>query len=208
MPRSAMRSLLILVVAGLVGAQGEWPQFRGNPQLTGVAAGSVPVDLKLLWSFDAGESIESSAAISGGTVYLGSYSKDLLAIDLETGKLRWKYRATDVIGESSPAVAGGIVYVASNTASGTIYAVNATTGALVWSRTPSPQQFIFGSPVVADGRLYAVSDNGHVYAFADVPSTATLAPSLFEPLTIGVIVAVVAVAAAVVILVRRSRRGR
>ena len=45
------------------------------------------------------------------TVYVGSQSKDLLAIDLETGKLRWKYRATDSIGESSPAVYEGIVYV-------------------------------------------------------------------------------------------------
>ena len=93
MPRPVMRLLLIFVVAGLVGAADEWPQFRGNPQLTGVATGSVPANLKLLWSFDAGESIESSAAISGGTVYVGSQSKELLAIDLETGKLRWKYRA-------------------------------------------------------------------------------------------------------------------
>ena len=74
----------------------EWPQFRGNPQLTGVAAGPVPAVLKLLWTYDAGESIESSAAIAGGTVYVGSQSKDLLAIDLATGKLRWKYRATEI----------------------------------------------------------------------------------------------------------------
>src|ERR1035441_2896915 len=64
----------------------DWPQFRGNPQLTGVAAGPVPTTLKLLWTYDAGESIESSAAIPGGTVYVDLQSKDLLAIDLATGK--------------------------------------------------------------------------------------------------------------------------
>src|SRR5665811_1989331 len=69
--------------------------------------------LKLLWTYDAGEAIESSAAIAGGTVYVGAQSKDLLAIDLATGKLLWKYRATAGIGESSPAIAdsiGGAVF--------------------------------------------------------------------------------------------------
>src|SRR5437762_1872708 len=76
----------------LLPAADEWPQFRGNPQLTGVAAGAVPADLKLLWTYEAGDAIESSAAISGGAVYVGVQSADLLAIDLQTGKLRWKYR--------------------------------------------------------------------------------------------------------------------
>ena len=37
-----MRPLLLLLVAGLLGGADEWPQFRGNPHLTGVAAGPVP----------------------------------------------------------------------------------------------------------------------------------------------------------------------
>src|SRR6266581_1136389 len=82
-------------------AQGEWTQFRGNPQLTGVAASSLPANLKLLWTYEAGDSIESSAAISGGAVYVGVQTGDLVAIDLQTGKLRWKYRAMEGIAESS-----------------------------------------------------------------------------------------------------------
>src|ERR1019366_7832432 len=72
---------LCLVAAALLSAApaaDDWPQFRGNPQLTGVAAGPVPAMLKLLWTYDAGEAIESSAAIAGGTVYVGAQSKDLL----------------------------------------------------------------------------------------------------------------------------------
>ena len=56
---------LCLTAAALLGAApvaGEWPQFRGNPQLTGVAAGGVPANLKLLWTYDAGESIEIGRA--------------------------------------------------------------------------------------------------------------------------------------------------
>ena len=45
-------------------AADEWPQFRNDPSLTGVSASPVPKTLKLLWTFDAGDSIESSAAIS------------------------------------------------------------------------------------------------------------------------------------------------
>ncbi|MFA5192112.1 MAG: hypothetical protein WC740_15400, partial [Verrucomicrobiia bacterium] len=41
----------------------DWPMFRGNPQLTGVAAGSLAPKLKLAWTFKAEDSVESSAAI-------------------------------------------------------------------------------------------------------------------------------------------------
>jgi len=44
-----MRPLLLLFAPLLLAAADEWPQFRGNPQLTGVAAGTVPANLKLLW---------------------------------------------------------------------------------------------------------------------------------------------------------------
>src|SRR4030095_2119511 len=49
-----------------------WSQFRGNERLTGVSESKVSADLKLLWTFEAGESIESSAVIVGGTVFVGS----------------------------------------------------------------------------------------------------------------------------------------
>ena len=48
--------------------------------------------------------MESSAAIAGGAVYVGAATGEVLAIDMQTGKLRWKYKAGEGIGESSPAV--------------------------------------------------------------------------------------------------------
>ena len=110
-----MRRLLALLLPAILSAADEWPQFRGNPQLTGVTASVVPATLKLLWTYEAGDAIESSAAISGGSVYVGAQTAELLAIDLATGKLRWKYKAQDGIGESSPAVANGVVYAAGGT---------------------------------------------------------------------------------------------
>ncbi len=62
-----MRVLAIFLLAGMLGAADDWPQFRGNPQLTGVAAAALPATLKLLWTYEAGDVIESSAAIVSGT---------------------------------------------------------------------------------------------------------------------------------------------
>src|SRR5258708_3777548 len=122
-------SLLIILLPGLLllprllGAADEWPQFRGNPQLTGVSAAALAPNLKLAWTYEAGEAIESSAAIAAGSVYVGVESGDLLAIDLQTGKLRWKYRTQEGIGESSPAVHEGVVYIGD--LSGLLHAVRA-----------------------------------------------------------------------------------
>ena len=152
----------LLFGAALLAGAAEWPQFRANPQLTGVAADPVPAALKLLWTYDAGESVESSAAISAGTVYVGSRSKDLLAIDLETGKLRWKYRATDEIGESSPAVSDGVVYVGD--LAGILYAVNAADGKALW--TFKTEAEIKSSPVVAGDRILIGSYDNRLYCLA------------------------------------------
>ena len=51
------------------------------------------------------------AAIADGVVYVGSCTGDLLALDLATGQLHWKYATGSPIGESSPAVGGDAVFV-------------------------------------------------------------------------------------------------
>jgi len=155
--------LFPFLFAGLLAAAADdWPQFRGNPQLTGVSTSSVPDRLRLLWTYDAGESIESSAGIVDGTVYVGSQSKDLLAIDLETGKLRWKYRAADSIGESSPAVFDGVVYVGD--LSGVLYAVRAADGKCLWTFKTGAE--IRSSPVVAADRLLIGSYDANLYCLS------------------------------------------
>ena len=106
-----------------------WPQFRNTASLTGVSSSALPATLKVLWTYDAGSAVESSAAIVDGTVYVGASTGELLAIDLASGKAKWKYRAATPdfgIGESSPAVAGGVVYIGDLT--GVLHAVDAATG--------------------------------------------------------------------------------
>ena len=69
----------------------EWRQFRGTPRLTGNSSTTLPATLKVLWTYDVGDLIDSSAAIANGVVYVGGGNGDLIALDLASGKLRWKY---------------------------------------------------------------------------------------------------------------------
>src|SRR5438552_16669341 len=87
-----------------------WPQFRGNLQNTAISLSPVPKELKLLWTYEDGESVESSAAIENGVVYIGTHKSELLALDLQSGAVRWKY-ATGDIETSSPCVSNGLVYI-------------------------------------------------------------------------------------------------
>ena len=103
---------LMLVVLFTVSAFAEWPQFRGNPSLTGIATGTLPPEnLKLLWTWEGGESFESSPVIAGGVAYIGAGNGDLVAIDMATGKTKWKYKTGAELGESTPAVGSGAVFI-------------------------------------------------------------------------------------------------
>ena len=68
-------------------------------------------------------------------MYVGSQTGDLHAVNLADGKLKWKYKASpDGIGESSPAVAAGLVYIGD--LSGTVHAVDVDK--LPWVKTRFP----------------------------------------------------------------------
>ena len=68
-----------------------WGQFRGNHQLTGVSQSQVSSSLKQVWTYEAGDAIESSAAIVGGTVFVGSQKGELIALSLDNGSVYWKF---------------------------------------------------------------------------------------------------------------------
>jgi eukaryotic-like serine/threonine-protein kinase len=126
-----------------------WSQFRGNHRLTGVSQSAVPNTLKLLWTYEAGESIESSAAIVGGTVFVGSQKGELIALNLENGSVYWKFATGSPIGESSPAFSAGVVYIGD--LNGWINAINASNGEKLWAYKTGGE--IKSSPVVVGDRV-------------------------------------------------------
>ncbi len=149
---------------------GEWRQFRGTPRLTGVSASTPPATLKVIWTYELGDVVESSAAIVGGVVYVGGGNGDLVALDFESGALRWKYTTGNLIGESSPTVTADTVFIGD--LGGIFHAVNITDGKPRW--TFKTMSEIKASPVVvsdvalsggARGDTVLIgSYDGHLYA--------------------------------------------
>ena len=154
--------LLALTVATLHAQETpaeNWSQFRGNPRLTGVSDSKVPAELKLLWTFEAGDSIESSAAVVGGTVFVGSQKGELVSLNLDNGAVYWKYQTDNPIGESSPAYSDGKVYVGD--LGGVLHAVNASDGKRVWTMKTGSE--IKSSPVVVGDRILIGSYDENLY---------------------------------------------
>ena len=121
----------------------------------------MPASLKLLWTYEAGDAIESSAAIADGTVFVGSQTGELHAVNLADGASKWKYKASvDGIGESSPAVAGGLVYIGD--LSGTLHAVDAASGKAAWTFKTGTE--IKSSPVVTGDKVLIGSYDAYLYA--------------------------------------------
>ena len=180
MSRRQSTGLRLRAVAGLLAtlalalpAAADWTSFRGDAALTGVAREALPTALKPLWTFEAADGFEGTAAIAGGTVFVGSLDGNLYALELETGRLRFKYTAGGEI-KSSPAVAGGTVYFGDE--AGTFHALEAATGKARWTFktdagvTSSPtlveaggaSLVLFGS---YDGFLYALKTADGVLAW-------------------------------------------
>lgn len=139
-----------------------WSQFRGNHSLTGVSQSNVPTSLKQLWTYEAGESIESSAAIVGSTVFVGSQKGELTALNLENGSVYWKFSTGSPIGESSPAYGGGVVYIGD--LGGWLNAVSATEGKKLWAFKTNGE--IKSSPVVVGDRVLIGSYDEHLYCLS------------------------------------------
>jgi outer membrane protein assembly factor BamB len=166
--------LTVVLLAGGVPAAAQdgtdWPQFRRDAELTGIASSSLGENLELQWSVSLGFSVESSPAIAGGFVYATSLPGVLVKLGLEDGAEAWRYRPgaieaeagefeEDRFGESSPAVADGTVYVGDLL--GVLHAVNSETGEPRW-RFPTGAE-IKSSPAVADDLVLIGSYDEHFY---------------------------------------------
>ena len=109
-----------------------WPLFRGNAQATGVVAGQLPEELKVLWQYAvAGDNpgIEASAVIADGTVFVANLEDAIEAVDLETGKRKWTCK-TAIGFAAPPAVKDGRVFVGD--LDGVFYAIDASSGEVKW----------------------------------------------------------------------------
>jgi outer membrane protein assembly factor BamB len=90
--RSIVGLLLVGVLPSLLLAE-DWRFFRGSPGQVGVAATSVPDKLETLWTLKCDDAFEGAVAVADGTVYAGCMDENLYALDLATGRQKWKFKA-------------------------------------------------------------------------------------------------------------------
>lgn len=177
----ALAAVLLLLVAGLAAAQG---QFRGDPAHRGrldTAAPRTAADVK--WRFPTGDRVVASPVLAGGALYVASDDGQVYALDPASGRLRWAWRTEGPV-PSTPAVADGRVHVLSY--DGRVHTLDAATGAPLWKfatggerrfearglhgnqpRTQTfadPYDVYLSSPAVQGGVVYVGSSDGHLYA--------------------------------------------
>jgi outer membrane protein assembly factor BamB len=106
--------------------------------------------------------LTTAPAVHGTTVYVGTVSK-LIAANTANGAVRWTFAPPGAAITGAPTVSNHVVYVTSN--HDVVYALNATTGSLLWQFNPTDGATSqpFGEPAVYDGDIYVALDNG-VYA--------------------------------------------
>lgn len=117
-----------LTQAGLLLAA-NWPVFRGDALMSGVGHAQLPEQLQERWTFKARDSIEGAPAIVDGVVYVASFDKHVYALDLATGRLKWK---SEKLGpfKASPAVQGQRLYVGD--LNGSFYCLDVSDGHKLW----------------------------------------------------------------------------
>jgi len=142
----------------------DFSNSRFQPAATGGLTAENVGDLELKWSFAYPNAIQarSQPTIAGGTVFVGSQSGTIYALDARRGCVRWTFRAsaevrTPVIvsnwdagdGSAAPRAYFGDILARA-------YAIDAQSGELLWMTKVDehPNATITGAPVLVDDRLY------------------------------------------------------
>ncbi|MBE7414978.1 MAG: PQQ-binding-like beta-propeller repeat protein [Deltaproteobacteria bacterium] len=100
----------------------------------------------------------SAPALHGGLLYVGSTNDRFYAVDLSTGRVKWRYHARQPV-EASPAVTGEMVCFGS--ADGVMRCLDHS-GKVLWEYQARSE--ILSSPVVSGGRLFFNSQDDRVHA--------------------------------------------
>ncbi len=134
---------------------------QGNLQRTGEMPGPGPTGEPVVrWRYALGEEVDSTPAVAGGVVYIGSQvERAVLALDAATGQERWRVAVGKPIN-SSPVVVDGALYIGA--ADGNVYALDREDGTERWRFATGGA--VSSSPTVVDGLVFVGSDDGNLYA--------------------------------------------
>lgn len=127
----------------------DWPAYRHDAARSGVASTKVGTGLLLGWEKEVGETL-TSPVIADNRLYVASTdSHTLYALDATTGAPLWEYTLNARV-DSPPTVYQGLVLFGCH--DGSVSALRATDGALVWRFLAGPAERF----IVSRGQLESV----------------------------------------------------
>jgi len=121
-------------------------------------------DNSQLWrSADLGGSIVGKPAVGpDGTVYVGTFGSELVALDGTTGSVKWRFSTKDWVW-AGPILDNNSLYFGD--LSGNFYAVNAADGSALW--TPiKPNNSIVDTAVISRTNLYLTTEADSLYTIS------------------------------------------
>jgi len=113
------------------------------------------------FQISSGAYVGASPVLAGDRAYFGTYREQVLAIDIKSRDIVWRY--TDPTRQfpyySSAALSGGLLVLGGRDKM--VHALDAATGKSAW--TFATRARVDSSPLVAGGRVYVGSSDGRLY---------------------------------------------
>jgi outer membrane protein assembly factor BamB len=119
-------------------------------------------DLSLIWKSDdfGGAIISQPVFGEDGTVYLGTFGSELLAVDGSNGNVKWRFAAKGAVF-ASPVLEGDVIYFGDM--KGNLFAVNTADGKEIWNKVIGGA--VVSNPMIKDGVIYVSAESENIYAF-------------------------------------------
>lgn len=121
---------------------------------------------KVIWEKDLNTQLESSPAVGLGLVFLGTDKGDVVAYDIDDGRLVWKRSMGSAPVKASPSLSGKLV--CSGNYEGLMFCLDRLTGKVAWrndtSRVGGSAGF-YASPAIVGRTIFDARDDGTVFAF-------------------------------------------
>lgn len=146
-----------------------WAQPVTNPECGCIYVASMD---HMVYSFDAttgnqlwvsqelgGSMVDTPAVGTDGTLYVGTFGNEMIALDGTNGSIRWRFTTQDWVW-SGPALANDVLYFGD--LSGYFYALNTSDGTSLWRIQPNNS--IVDSPVISGDNIYFTTEADTLYS--------------------------------------------
>ena len=152
----------------------DWPQ-PGGSSAKSMGHLTLPDTLSVAWTAKIGKGstatrrLNAAPVVAGGHVFTMDTDGEVAAFDAATGRREWSYRL-DYKKKANAAFGGGVsagdgkVYATSGF--GVVAARDAATGAVAWRKELLVP--FRGAPTLANGRIYAVTQDNQLFALSEV----------------------------------------